>query len=423
MSNLQEKRNISRWEAFVPKRGHLSVRTGPPRKHPQVKSNAADWDRSSGDSREKPSADGRRGRRPSGQMILPGFGSSSLNGMTNPRFTFDQFVVGPGNRFAYAAAWAVANDKRNGYNPLFLYAQSGMGKSHLSCAIGNHILATRPSTRILYVTAEEFFNEMVSAIQKKEMAEFKEKYRRRCDILFVDGVHFFSGKKATQAEISHTFDHLYNAGKKIILTGSSSPHEISHMTDGLKSRLAGGLVVDIQPPDLETRRRILHQKAEFDGAGIPEDVVDLLAHRVSGSIRRLEGLVVNLIAKSSLLYRPIDLELAQDVLASFQVREKQRITIETIQKLAAKQYHIHVEQLTSRSRRKSICYPRQVSMYLCRKFTTESLDAIGKAYHRDHASVIHAIGVIERQIREKVRVRREVEFLVDKLKSREGACD
>ena len=161
MSNLEEKRNISRREAFVPKRGHLSVRTGQPRKHPRVNSNAADWDRSSGDSREKPNADGRRGRRPLGQMVLPGFGSSSLNGMTNSRFTFDQFVVGPGNRFAYAAAWAVANDKRNGYNPLFLYAQSGMGKSHLSCAIGNRILATRPSTRILYATAEEFFNEMV----------------------------------------------------------------------------------------------------------------------------------------------------------------------------------------------------------------------------------------------------------------------
>lgn len=419
MSNPWEKTRINIQEPFVPKRGNLSVRASQFPEHPRVERGGGNPKRSSRGLAREAMADDRRKRMALGQMMLPGFGSSNHPPVGNPRFTFDQFVVGPCNRFAYQAARAVASEKRNAYNPLYLHGSSGLGKSHLSGAIGNHIYGTEPTTRIVYATAEQFVNEMVSAIRKNEMWEFKEKYRKRCDILFVDGVHFFSGKEKTQNELSYTFDHLYNFGKKIILTGAVPPHELSHMTDGLKSRLGGGLVVDMQPPDFETRRRILRHKATFEGVALPKDVVDFLASRICGNVRRLEGLLINLMAKSSLLFRPIDLELAQEVTGSFQMVENQKVTIDSIQKLVAKQYHLEVEQLISRSRRKSICYPRQLAMYLCRKFTNQSLEAIGKGYCRDHASVIHSIGVIERHIREKARVRREVDFLVEKLKLQE----
>ncbi len=348
-------------------------------------------------------------------MMLPGVEFGDYPSITNRRFTFDQFVVGPCNRFAYGAAWAVANDKRNAYNPLYFYGGSGLGKSHLAGAIGNHIHGTEPAAQILCTTAEEFFNEMVSAIRKKEMWGFKEKYRRRCDVFVIDGVHFFSGKEKTQTELSHTLDHLYNSGKQVILTGTMPPNELSHMTDSLKSRLACGLVVDLHPPDLDTRRRILLHKAKVDNVELPDNVLEFLAFQTCGNVRTLEGLLVNLIAKSSLLSRPICLELAQEVAGSFQMTANQKVTIELVQRVVARQYHQEVEQLISRSRRKSVCHPRQMAMYLCRKFTEESLDTIGRAFCRDHASVIHAIGVIERQIRERAGVRREFEFLVKKL--------
>jgi chromosomal replication initiator protein len=354
------------------------------------------------------------------QMSLPGIRSYHPSPLANGRFTFDQFVVGPSNQFAYRAAWAVANEKRGAYNPLYFYGESGLGKSHLSGAIGNHIYKTQPNARVLYVSAEEFVSEMVAAIRKQEMWEFKEKFRRRCDVLCIDGVHFLSGKDKTQAELSHTLDHLYHSGKQIILTASFPPHELRHMTDGLKSRLGCGLVVDIKPPDIETRKMILRRRAEFEGSILPDEVVDLLASKVWGNIRRLEGMLINLIAKASFLSRRIELELAQEVVGLFQMAEKRRTTINSIQELVAGQYQIEVEQLVSRSRRKSICHPRQVAMYLCRKFTDESLDTIGMAFCRDHASVIHSIGVVERQKREKAKVRREIDFLVERLRHQDG---
>ena len=348
-------------------------------------------------------------------MTLPGVLSRRRSVLGEKRFTFDHFVVGPSNRFAYEAGWAVANDRQGAYSPLYFYGESGLGKSHLAGAIGNHIYGREPTTQIIYTTAEEFVNEMVSGIRKKEMAAFKEKYRRRCDILFIDGVHFLSGKEKTQTELSHTLDHLLNFGKQIVLTALDPPYQLSHMSDSLRSRLAGGLVVDIQPPDRETRQKILHQKATLEGVSLPEDVLELLASRISGSVRRLEGILINLVAKSSLLGRAIDLDLAQETIRSFQVEETQRVTIDVIQRLVADQYHTEIDQLVSRSRRRSVCYPRQMGMYLCRRFTGESLDTIGRAFHRDHASVIHSIAVIEKQIREKARVRREVGFLAQKL--------
>ncbi len=376
-------------------------------------------DRISRQSEVKAAKDSMQEQSETGQMILPGFGPDHHPTLGNKRFTFDHFVVGPCNQFAYQAAWAVAHQRQLAYNPLYFFGESGLGKSHLTGAIGNHIFEVEPATRMRYVTAEEFVNEMVSAIRKNEMWRFKDKYRRRCDILFIDGVHFLSGKERTQSELSHTLDHLYHAGKQIILTATVPPHRLSHMTDGLKSRLGGGLVVDIQPPDFETRRGILRHMAEFEGIALPDDVLNLLASQVGGNVRRLEGLLINLIAKSSLLSRPIELKLAQEVIGLFRVTEGHNVTISSIQKVVARQYRIEVEQLSSRSRRKSICHPRQLAMYLCRKLTDESLDTIGKAFCRDHASVIHSIGVIERRMREKANLRREIDFLLEKLGPKE----
>jgi chromosomal replication initiator protein len=355
-------------------------------------------------------------------MVLPGVVSRRGPFVGDTWFTFEHFVVGAGNRFAYEAAWAVANERRVVYNPFYLYGEAGVGKSHLSGAIGNHICGREPTTRILYTTAEEFVNEMVSAIRKKEMWAFKEKHRRRCDILLIDGVDFLSGKEKTQAELCHTLEHLSNFGKQIILTAHVPPHELTHMNDSLKSRLGGGLVVDIQPPDVETRKRILRHKASRDGVTLSEEIVGLLASRISGSVRRLEGVLVNLVAKSSLLSRPIDLELAQEIIQSFQVEESHRMTLDAIQRVVASQYHLQIDQLISRSRRRSVCYPRQLAMYLCRKFTDHSLDSIGRVFGRDHASVIHSIGVIEKHMKERAVVRRDVDFLIQKLGIESAGC-
>jgi len=415
MNNLSQNRSSIFEESSIPKRGNLWVRSGHLSKRPAEDSNELDSTQLPCHLEgEAKTGYRQRGPRP-GQMNFPGIGFPYRTSVTHSRFTFDRFVVGPCNQFAYEASRVVASEKGNPYNPFYLYGGSGLGKSHLAGAIGNHITVIEPTTRIVYVTAEGFVNEMVTAIRKNGMGEFKEKYRQRCDVLFIDGVHFFSGKKTTQTELSHTFDHLYNSSKRIVLTGAVPPHELTHMTDNLRSRLAVGLVVDIQPPDIETRKRILLHKASFEGVSIGEDVLDLLASQVFGNVRRLEGLLVNLIAKSSLLCRPINLELALEVIGSLQKAENHQVTIDRIQSLVAQQYHLEVDQLVSRSRRKSVCYPRQLAMYLCRKFTNESLDAIGRAYRRDHASVIHSIGVIEKQMREKARVRREIDFLVQKL--------
>jgi chromosomal replication initiator protein len=232
----------------------------------------------------------------------------------NKRFTFEHFVVGPCNQFAHSAAWAVSNKIGIHYNPLFFYSDVGLGKSHLSTAMGNYMLKKWPETRICLVSAEEFVNEMVTALRRDEIASFKEKYRKCSDILVIDGVHFFSGKPNTQAELSHTLDTLYNCGKQIILTSIIPPEDIPKMGEGLKSRLGCGLVVRLQAPRQETRRRILEAKALAEGVHIPDAVLEYLASHINGNIRQMEGTVIGIIAQSSLMHRPIDLDLARESL-------------------------------------------------------------------------------------------------------------
>jgi chromosomal replication initiator protein len=352
-----------------------------------------------------------------GQMPLPQLTSSPLGGIRlNKRFTFEHFVVGPCNQFAHSAAWAVANRVGIHYNPVFFYSDVGLGKSHLSTAIGNYMLNKWPETRICLVSAEEFVNELVTALRRDQIASFKEKYRKYCDILVVDGVHFFSGKPTTQAELSHTLDTLYNDGKQIILTSMVLPEEIPKMGEGLKSRLGCGLVVRLQSPKAETRRRILEAKALAEGIHIPDPVLDYLASHINGNVRHLEGVIIGIIAQSSLMHRPIDLDLAQESLRNVVKNEERVVNIERIQEVVGRHYRVEIERMKSRSKRREDYLPRQVAMFLCRRLTNESLEAIGKAFNKRHASVIYSIGNMERKVREDQRIARQIEFLAEKIK-------
>jgi len=364
----------------------------------------------------------KRSRSPSphngnGQMVLPKMASGPLGGIRlNKRFTFERFVIGPCNQFAHSAAWAVSNKIGIHYNPLFFYSDVGLGKSHLSTAIGNYMLEKWPETRICLVSAEEFVNELVTALRRDGIASFKEKYRKYSDILVIDGVHFFSGKPTTQAELSHTLDTLYNCGKQIILTSIVPPEEIPKMGEGLKSRLGCGLVVRLQAPDSETRKRILEAKALAEGIHIPGPVLDYLASHVNGNIRQLEGTIISIIAQSSLMHRSIDLDLAQESLRNVVKEEARIITIELIQEVVGRHYQVDIERMKSRSKRREIYLPRQVAMFLCRKLTNGSLEAIGKAFNKKHASVIYSIATMERKVRDDPRIGRQIEFLTEKVR-------
>jgi chromosomal replication initiator protein len=352
-----------------------------------------------------------------GQMVLPNVTRGAFGGIRlNKRFTFEHFVVGPCNQFAHSAAWAVANKIGIHYNPLLFYSDVGLGKSHLSTAIGNYMLKKWPETRICLVSAEEFVNELVTALRRDEITSFKEKYRKLSDILVIDGVHFFSGKPTTQAELSHTLDTLYNAGKQIILTSIVPPEDIPKMGEGLKSRLGCGLVVRLQTPKPETRRRILEAKALAEGVHIPDPILDYLASRINGNVRQLEGVVINIIAQCSLMHRPIDLDLARESVRNVVKEEERVITVELIQEAVGRYYRVDIDQMRSRSKRRDIYLPRQVAMYLCRKLTNESLEAIGRAFNKRHASVIYSIANMERKMREDSRIAHQVEFLAEKVK-------
>jgi chromosomal replication initiator protein len=339
--------------------------------------------------------------------------SSGLNG----NYTFERYVVGPCNEFAYTASLEVARSGKTRYSPLLLIADVGLGKSHLSSAIGNHVLQHDHEECVCYRTAEEFINEMVRAIKTKKLEAFKDRFRRQCDVMVIDGVQFLSGKAGTQVELSYTLDALLNAKKRIVLTSKLLPRDIPEMEESLKSRLGSGLVVDIKPPDPQTRRRILNQKAKQEGIELTEAVVDYLAQHIQGNVRDLESVIIHLLAKSSILGRPIDLKLASEVVHDlFQdVRLPKKPTIDEIIACVCRYFRIEREMLLSRSRRKAVYHPRQVAMYLCRQHTDATLTAIGKAFRRDHASVIHSLVVIQRKCQADANNRHQVAFLSDQI--------
>jgi chromosomal replication initiator protein len=331
-------------------------------------------------------------------------------------FTFDQFVVGENNDFAYSASLSMANRKSNVQNSLYLLSQTGMGKSHLSQAIGHHILHQFPGDRVFYITAEDFANEMVHSLRHGSIATFKEKYRQRCDVLLLEDIHFLSGKERTQVELALTLDTLFDAGKKLIFTSSYLPSDIPKMDDKLTSRFSSGLISSIESPDFRTRVRILKQKSRVQGYLIADEVIDYLADELQDNVRQLESGLHSVCTKASLLGVPASRELAASVVRNI-ASQKKRITIEVIKRLVCSHFKISTDEIASRSRKQSVVRPRQIAFYLARNYTDQPLQAIGKSFNRYHATVLHSIGIVERGIKENSAMQQQVDFFCKRLES------
>jgi chromosomal replication initiator protein len=331
-------------------------------------------------------------------------------------FTFDQFVVGKNNDFAYSAALSLAARCNSQQHALFLLSKTGMGKSHLSQAIGHHIMLESPSERVYYMTAEDFTNEMVTSYKTRSINRFKEKYHKNCDVLLLEDVQYLSGKERTQIELAHTLDSLFNENKKIIFSSCCRPGEIPKLSETLRSRLNSGLISNIDPPKYEMRMRILKQYAKQNKWCIPEDVLAYLASELTQDVRQLKSGLVGVAAKASLMGRKIDIGLAAGVVKNM-IQKSQNITIGSIKKLICKYYNVTPKELISRSRKHAIVRPRQVAIYLARRYTDQPLQAIGKSFNRYHATALHAIGIVEKGIREGGPLQGHVEYLCQKLES------
>ena len=309
----------------------------------------------------------------------------------NPKYTFDTFVVGNNNRFAHAAALAVAESPADAYNPLFIYGGVGLGKTHLMHAIGHYMLSQKPTLRVKYVTCELFMNEMVNSLNKKTQAEFREKYRN-IDVLMVDDIQFLTGKTGTQEEFFHTFNALHTAGKQIILSSDKPPREIAKLEERLRSRFEWGLLADISKPDLETRVAILKQKAGEELLNVDTAVLTMIAERVSNNVRELEGCLTRLVAYSSLTGKPVDQRLAEDALREIFARsEPRRVTCDDVMEAVAAYYSVSVDDLKGPRRSRDVAVPRQIAMYIAREIVGAPLTMIGDCFGgRDHSTVNHA---------------------------------
>lgn len=326
----------------------------------------------------------------------------------NPKYTFDTFVIGNSNRFAHAAALAVAEAPAKAYNPLFIYGGVGLGKTHLMHAIGHYILGQNASQRVLYVSSEKFTNELINAIKDNRNEEFRSKYRN-IDILLIDDIQFIAGKERTEEEFFHTFNALYEANKQIILSSDKPPKEIS-LEDRLRSRFEWGLIADMQAPDLETRIAILRKKAQLENLNVPNDVMVFIADKIVSNIRELEGALNRVIAYSSLTENEITVDLANEALKDILSANKTRVlNCVTIQEVVARYFDIRPEEFKSKKRTRDIAYPRQIAMYLCRDLTDMSLPKIGEEFGgRDHTTVIHACDKISEEIESNSETRRAV---------------
>jgi len=351
------------------------------------------------------------------QLPLPDLNVRTHSGrFLKKDFTFDNFVVGSNNDFAYSASLSLASKKHSHQNSLFLLSGTGMGKSHLSQAIGHHILDKSPSDRVYYTTAEDFSNEMVHAFQHNSIDKFKEKYRKNCDVLLLEDVHYLSGKERTQVELAWLLDALLDSEKRIIFSSCYLPVDIPKLNEKLCSRLASGLISNIDPPNFRTRVRILRKKANGKGCQLPEKVLQYLASELSENVRQLESGLLGVMAKSSLLGAPIDLHLATSVVKNIASQHK-KITIDLIKKLVCKHFSISTGDIVSNSRKQSIVRPRQIAMYLSRRYTDSPLQDIGRSFNRYHATALHAINSVEKEIKENNAMRKQIEFFNKKLDS------
>ena len=318
----------------------------------------------------------------------------------NPRYTFDSFVVGHSNRFAQAASQAVAKDPGKTYNPLFLYGGVGLGKTHLMHAIGHHMIKTNPRARVLYTTSEKFINEFIDSLRFEKMAQFRNKYRN-LDCLLIDDIQFLVDKESSQEEFFYTFNTLYDSRKQIIISSDRPPKEIPTLQERLITRFEWGVVADIQAPDLETRIAILRTKAEVEHLYVPEDVILFLASHVRTNIRELEGSLIRVVAHASLTAVPLTVDSANETLRDLIAKEEasKPVSIERIQEVVARHYHVDLPDMKSRRRTDAIAFPRQIAMYLCRELTDFSTTHIGDAFGgKDHTTVMHATNKIKSRL-------------------------
>ncbi len=343
---------------------------------------------------------------------------NNLPSFINPRYTFENFVVGNSNYFAHAAAVAVAEAPAQTYNPLFLYGDSGLGKTHLMHAIANYVKMMNPSLNIVYISAEMFTNELVDAIRARTTVDFRNKYRN-ADILLIDDIQFLAGKEMAQEEFFHTFEALYNANKQIVLVSDRLPREIPTLEDRLRTRFECGLIGDIKPPDYETRIAILQKKASFENADVPYDVYCYISDSIKSNIRELEGALTRVTSYAKITGRVLNLALAEEALVSvIETEGVVRITAKSINEAVSKYYGIDIEDIKGKRKTQDISDARQICMYLCRKLTDMSFVVIGKEYgNRHYTTVMHAVDNVEKQIKTSAEVASAVEIMTKQLKS------
>ncbi len=343
---------------------------------------------------------------------------AALTAALNPKHTFKNFVVGPSNELAYAAAIASAGGGGPRYNPLFIAGGTGLGKTHLMHAIAFKVLEDRPDARVLYVSAEHFTNEFIEALQHHKMDEFRSRYRSECDLLLVDDIQFLAGREQTQEEFFHTFNALRDADKPIVVTSDKYPQQLQRMPERLVSRFTSGLVADIQVPQLETRVAIIRKKANIEGITIGDDVTVLLAQSVQSNVRELEGALIRLAAKSSLTGRPIDFEFARSEIAMVAPRRPEMMSVEDIQKAVCGHFRLSNAELLSKDRHKSVAFARQVAMYLCRQRLKCSFPELGRAFgNRDHTTVMSAVRRVEQLRQKDPQVNAHLEAIEQRLAS------
>ena len=336
----------------------------------------------------------------------------------NMHNTFDTFVIGPGNRFPHAASLAVAEAPAEAYNPLFIYGGVGLGKTHLMHAIGQHVLSNKPNAKVIYTSSEKFTNEFIKSIRDNETEAFREKYRK-IDVLLIDDIQFIQNKEQTQEEFFHTFNELHQNNKQIVISSDRPPKEIAKLEDRLRSRFEWGLIVDITPPDYETRMAILQKKIEEENLDIPPEALNYIANQIQSNIRELEGALTRLLAYSKLQGKPITTELTAEALKDIiQSPKSKKITIQDIQKIVGQYYSVRIEDFSAKKRTKSIAYPRQIAMYLSRELTDFSLPKIGEEFGgRDHTTVIHAHEKIANDIKSDPTFKQEVENLEKEIRN------
>ncbi len=338
------------------------------------------------------------------------------NGPTlNPKFSFDNFVVGACNQFAHAAARAVADKPSGTYNPLFIYGGVGMGKTHLMHAIGRSLHEQHPGMKIAYTTSERFMNQLIQCIRLEKMPWFHQFYRQ-ADVLLIDDIQVIAGKERTQEEFFHTFNELFDNQKQIVISSDSPPKNVSGLVERLRSRFEWGLIVDVQPPDLETKMAILDKKAETEGVTLPEDVRIHLATRTRSNIRELEGALVKLIAYSSVSGVPVSLEMAKQLLKHMTMGPEKKPTIESIVRHVADHFELLPQQLKQKSNERRIAFPRQIAMFLAKELTPASLPEIGKAIgNKHHTTVLHSIGKIDELRQRDNDLQKLIHKLIDSL--------